>query len=150
MNHSTKMGVTALVVAAVLFATLAAAANIDLRPGEYALTVAHEVQDQRQSESRTAIRCITQSDLQNPEAIFSGLAADARENQDACEVKDLRTSRETISYDADCPNRLVHVEGKLRVSAFAVMRTVKSKTEPAVSLKFMIWGRRIGDCRPMQ
>lgn len=143
-----KMGTVA--VLANLFTTLAAAASINLKPGIYALTVTYEVQDQRQTETRTMVRCITQRDLQNPEMIFTDQALKEKQESDACLVKDLRITGGQVSYDAYCSNRGVHVEGNVNGSGFSITRTVKAKTGEGISLKFIIRGRRIGDCRRMR
>lgn len=143
-----KMGTVA--VLASLLATFAAATSINLKPGKYALTITYEVQDQRQTETRTMMRCITQSDLQNPEMIFTDQAFTGNKEQGACLMKELRKAGAQISYEADCLNRGVHVEGNVSRSGFSVTRTAKSKTGEGISLKFIIRGRRTGDCSGMR
>lgn len=138
---------SALVIAvAVLCGGVAAAANVDLKPGKYALTITYEVQDQRQSESRSRTRCITLRDLDNPENIFSDRVTVRSKQEESCSVKQLRSIGGKISYDADCSNRMVHVEGNLSDTEFSVVRTVKPKASQGVSLKFTVTGRRTGDC----
>lgn len=134
-----------------LFAALTAATNVDLelKPGKYALTVTYEVQDQRQNESRSATRCIRPRDLDNPEKIFNDQVAAMPQEKDVCSVKDLKNAGGKISYDADCANRTVYVEGNVSAGGFSVVRTVTPKASEAVSLKFTVSGRRTGDCLPM-
>lgn len=138
---------SALVIAvAVLCVRAAAAANVDLKPGKYALTITYEVQDQRQNESRSGTRCITARDLDDPEKIFNDQMVATPKEEQACSVKGLKSTGGKISYDAECPNRRVHVEGDLSGTEFSVVRTVKPKASEEVSLKFTVRGRRTGDC----
>lgn len=54
------LGAAFVLAAAAMLSALrvcAAAANVDLEPGKYAVTITSEVQDQRQNESRTTTRC---------------------------------------------------------------------------------------------
>lgn len=135
-----------VIVAAVLCGGVAEAANVDLKPGKYALTITYEVQDQRQNESRSGTRCITLRDLDNPEKIFSDRVTVRSKQEESCSVKQLRNIGGKISYDAECSNRTVHVEGNLSGTEFSVVRTVKPKASEGVSLKFTVRGRRTGDC----
>ncbi|MHB8411751.1 MAG: DUF3617 domain-containing protein [Candidatus Acidiferrales bacterium] len=146
MNGKGAVRIAAVVALASLFGALAAAARLDLKPGKYALTITYEVQDQRQNESRSATRCITPRDLSNPEKIFNDRIAAAPKKEEACAVKDLSSAGGKISYDAECSNRTVHVEGNLSGTGFSVVRTVKPKASQGVSLKFTVRGRRMGDC----
>ncbi len=141
------------VLNAVLFAALlgpcalrAMGATVDLTPGKYAFTITYEVQDQRQDESRTGTRCIAPSDLDNPEKIFNDRMLAGSKSEDSCAVKDLKSGDGTISYDADCQNRLVHVEGTVGSTEFSVIREVKPKASKGVSLKLTLRGKRTGDC----
>ncbi|MGB7022740.1 MAG: DUF3617 family protein [Candidatus Acidiferrales bacterium] len=145
-----SVGKIAVVIAlAGLFGAHAASGagvNLKLKPGKYALTITYEVQDQRQNESRNVTRCITPQDLSSPEKIFNDRIAAAPKKEDACAVKDLSSTGGKVSYDAECSNRLVHVEGNLSRTEFSVVRTVKPKASQGVSLKFTVRGRRTGDC----
>jgi len=145
MARKSTLKMIAVIVLAIPFAALAAAATVDLKPGKYALTITYEVQDQRQSESQSAARCITAKDLDNPERIFNDRIA-ATPKEETCLVKDLKNSGGKISYDAECSNRTVHVEGNVSATGFAVVRTVKPKASEGVSLKFTVRGTRTGDC----
>lgn len=147
MKKTMSVKLATIATLAALFTTLAGAASMDLKPGEYAMTITYEVQDQRQTETRTMVRCITQSDLQNPETIFTDQAFTGNKEQDACLVKDLRKAGTQISYEADCSNRGAHVKGNVSASDFSVTRTVTPKTGEGISLRFIIRGRRTGDCR---
>src|SRR6185437_9751202 len=135
-----------VIVVAVLCGGVAAAANADLKPGKYALTITYEVQNQRQNESRSGTRCITLRDLDNPEKIFNDRVTAQPKQEESCSVKQLRSIGGKISYDAECSNRIVHVEGNLSGTEFSVVRTVKPKASQGVSLKFTVRGRRTGDC----
>jgi len=137
---------TLVIVAAVLCGSVAAAANVDLKPGKYALTITYEVQNQRQNESRSGTRCISPRDLDNPEKIFSDRVTARPKQEESCSVKQLRNTGGKISYDAECSNRMVHVEGNLSGTEFSVVRTVKPKASEGVFLKFTVTGRRTGDC----
>lgn len=123
-----------------------AAANLGLKPGKYTVTITYQVQDQRQSQSRSSTRCVTQQDLGNPEKIFNDQVVATPKEKDACSVKDLKSADGKISYDAECVNRTVHVEGILSGTEFAVVRTVKPEASEGVSLKFTVKGTRTGDC----
>ena len=125
--------------------TAAFARDVALRTGKYAFTVTYEVQGERQNESRKAMRCIRQSDLSDPESIFTDGIATAKQGE-ACSVRSLKSGDGKISYDADCSNRTVHVEGQLSSAGFSVVRTVTPKASAGVSLKFTVRGKRLGDC----
>ncbi len=131
-------------------ATAAFATNVNLRSGRYAFTVMYEVQGERQNESRTMMRCIRQSDLSDPEHVFTDrVAADARQAE-ACSVRNLKSGDARISYDADCSNRTVHVEGELSQAGFSVVRTVRPKTSASVSLRFTVRGKWLGRCGALE
>ena len=131
------------------FGALAAAANVELRPGKYTVTVTYEVQDQRQNQSRTSTRCVTQQDLGHPEKIFNDRTGAAPKQEDTCSVKNFKSEGGKISYDAECANRTVHVEGNVSGTGFSVVRTVTPKASAGVSLKFTVRGTRTGDCLMM-
>lgn len=134
-NYAVK---SAAVIAAAILCGGFAAANVDLKPGKYALTITYEVQNQRQNESRSDTRCITLRDLDNPERIFSDRVTARPKQEESCSVKQLRSIGGKISYDAECSNRMVHVEGNLNGTEFSVVRTVKPKASQGVSLKFTV------------
>jgi uncharacterized protein DUF3617 len=136
----------AMIALAGWFGGGATAAGVDLKPGKYALTITYEVQNQRQNESRSATRCITPRDLDNPERIFSDRVAAQPKEEASCSVKQLRNVGGKVSYDAECSNRIVHVEGNLTDTEFSVVRTVKPKASQGVTLKFTVRGRRTGGC----
>ncbi len=149
MGRNTGVKGAAVIVVASLFGGLAAAASVQLKPGKYALTITYEVQNQRQNESRSGTRCIAPRDLDNPEKIFSDRMAALPKEEESCLVKRFRNVGGKISYDAECANRLVHVEGNLSGTEFSVVRTVKPKASQGVSLKFTVRGTRTGDCPMM-
>jgi len=126
-------------------ATAAFARDLDLRPGKYAFTVTYEVQGERQNESRTIMRCIRRGDLVDPENVFTDRTSAAKP-EEACSVRGLKSAEGRISYDADCSNRTVHVEGELSQAGFSVLRTVRPKTSASVSLKFTVRGKWLGRC----
>lgn len=125
----------------------ARATTLELRPGQYAMTVTYQVQGERQNQSRSGTRCITASDLGNPEIIFSDQMVSPRKEETECSVKELKDAGGNVSYDADCSNRTVHVTGSLSETDFSVVRTVTPKASPKVLLKFVVTGKRTGDCR---
>lgn len=127
----------------------ACAGNVDLKPGRYEITVTYEVQHERQNQSRTAVRCIRPVDLESPERVFNDRTDSAPKPGEICTVKGLRSSAGKISYDADCSNRTVHVEGSVDALGFSVVRTVRPRAGQTVPLKFMIRGRRTGNCLEM-
>ena len=124
----------------------AAAPSLGLTPGEYVLTITYEVQEQRQNQSRTATRCVRPKDLANPEEIFNDRTDAQEEKEESCAVKNLKSGNGRISYDADCANRSVHVQGNLSDTGFSVVRTVKAKASQGVSMKFTVRGTRTGAC----
>src|SRR6185437_5650342 len=129
--------------------TASFARNVGLRPGKYAFTVTYEVQGERQNQSRTAMRCIRQNDLSDPENIFTDRIATAAKQEETCSVRGLKSGDGKISYDADCSNRTVHVEGTLSAAGFSVVRTVTPKASAGVSLKFTVRGKWLGRCGAM-
>ena len=127
-------------------ATAAFARDVDLRPGKYAFTVTYEVQGERQNESRTATRCIRQSDLSDPENVFTDRMPTAPKQEEACSVRNMKSADGKISYDADCSNRSVHVEGTLGPAEFAVVRTVRPRGNQSAVLRLTIRATRTRDC----
>jgi hypothetical protein len=148
MTRNSTVKMIVVIALAGLFAALAAAATVDLKlkPGKYALTVTYEVQDQRQNQSRTATRCVRPGDLANPETIFNDRTDAQGEKEKACAVKNFKSGNGRISYDADCANRSVRVQGSLGATGFSVVRTVTPKGNQGVSLKFTVRGTRTGEC----
>ena len=127
-------------------AGVALARDVDLRPGKYAFTVTYEVQGERQNESRTATRCIRQGDLSDPENVFTDQAAARTKQEGACSVRNMKSADGKISYDADCANRSVHVEGTLGPAEFAVVRTVRPRGNQNAVLRLTIRATRTRDC----
>ncbi|HEV2314994.1 MAG TPA: DUF3617 family protein [Candidatus Acidoferrales bacterium] len=146
MKRNYRVKSAAVIAFAGLFGGSAPAANVDLKPGKYALTITYEVQNQRQNESRSGTRCITPHDLDNPEKIFSDQVTVRPKQEESCSVKQFRNIGGKISYDAECSNRTVHVEGNVSATGFSMVRTVKPKASQGVSLKFTVRGTRTGDC----
>jgi hypothetical protein len=147
MMKNGVLGVFAVAAAlAGISSAVAAAPNLKLEPGKYVVTITYEVQDQRQNELRTTTRCITRGDLSDPEKIFNDQTNAPAEGVKACSVKNLRSTNERLSYDADCSNRTVHVDGRVTSDGFSVVRAVRPKGNSAVSLRFTVRGRRTGDC----
>ncbi len=124
------------------------ASKLKLRPGEYELVVTYEIQGEPSSRPTITRQCITPDELDSPEEVFSESAPNERKAGEPCKVKNLRESGPNISYDAECPNRLVRVQGIVRRNEFSVVRNVRSKTTHGVSLKFTLQGRRTGGCPP--
>jgi hypothetical protein len=139
-------GVTAAAALLSVSSAIAGPPNLKLEPGKYVLTITYEVQDQRQNEPRTATRCITRDDLDDPEKIFNDQTSSPAESVTPCSVRNLRSTDRQVSYDADCPNRTVHVKGSVTGNGFSVVRAVTPKGNSAVSLRFTVRGRRTGDC----
>jgi hypothetical protein len=139
--------IAVLLMLAGLSEASAIATEVPLRPGQYLLTVTSQVQGERPSQSRSGTRCITESDLGNPEAVFSDQIAATRKGEAPCFVKELKNADGKISYDAECANRRVHVEGGLSGTEFSVVRMVRPKASPRILLKFVVSGKRTGDCR---
>jgi hypothetical protein len=129
-----------------LLAVSNATAKVDLRPGKFEFTITYEIQGEQSAASKTAARCVTPEQLDNPEEIFTDSAVDKHKSNASCKVENLKDSGEKISYDADCSNRLVHVEGTVSGTEFLVVRNVKPKASKGVSLKLVLRGRRTGDC----
>lgn len=125
---------------------VASARGVDLKPGRYEVTISYEVQHERQNQSEKTARCIRPPDLENPERIFNDRTDSAPSPGTVCTVRDFKSSAGKISYDAECSNRTVHVEGTVEESGFSVVRSVTPRAGQAVPLKFTIRGRRTGDC----
>lgn len=146
MNSRAALKTLTAIAMACALATIASARSVDLKPGRYEVTVTYEVQHERQNQSQTTARCIRPPDLGMPERIFNDRPGYAPGPEELCRVKDFKSGTGKISYDAECSNRRVHVEGTVDESGFSVIRTVTPRTGQAVPLEFMIRGRRTGDC----
>ena len=146
-----------LVVLAATFSLLAAVpglaatgnetAKVNLEPGEYEFAVSYEIQGQPSARSKTGESCIAPDELNSPENIFRDSELDGHKVSEPCKVKDLKERGQKISYDAECSNRLVRVEGTVKPTEFSVVRDVRPKTTHGVSLKFRLQGKRTGDCK---
>lgn len=136
-----------LVAAPVLLASTTSAAKLGLKPGEYDLTITYEIEGEQSARSRTVARCITPDELNSPEEIFTDNASGKDKESVSCTVKNLKGAGGKISYDADCSNRVAHVAGTVERTEFLVVRNVRPKAGPGVSLKLMLRGRRTGNCR---
>lgn len=145
MNGKFSVKTLAALASTCLMTMPAFAREVTLRTGKYEFTVTYEVQGERQNESRTTTRCIQQQDLIDPENIFTDQLPTARQ-QETCSVRSLKSGQGKISYDADCFNRTVHVEGELSSAEFSVVRTVTPKASASVLLRFTVRGKRLGDC----
>lgn len=146
MNTRFTSGVLAMIAAVSGFASVASAGNVTLKPGRYEVTVTYEVQHERQNQSQTAIRCIRALDLESPERVFNDRTDAAPRAEEICKVKDFKNAAGKVSYNADCSNRTVHVEGNVNETAFRVVRTVRPKASAGVSLKFTVSGKWLEDC----
>jgi hypothetical protein len=124
-----------------MFGTSLVTAKVKLQAGRYNVTITYEVQEQRQNEARITTRCITAEDLSDPERVFNDQG-----NREGCTVRNLMSGNRKIRYDAECPNRTVHVEGELSGQSFSVVRIVKPNGNQGVSLKLAERGTRTGDC----
>lgn len=138
--------VLAVIAAVSGFASVASAGKVGLKPGRYEVTVTCEVQHVRQNQSQTAMRCIRALDLESPERVFNDGADSAPRAEEICTVKDFKSAAGKVSYNADCSNRTVHVEGNVSEVSFSVVRTVRPKASAGVSLKFTVSGKWLGDC----
>lgn len=146
MTKSALCGVVAVLAGACILSVFARTSNLNLRPGMYVVTVTYEVQDQRESEPRTATRCISNRDLNEPESIFAAQTSGSADSERTCSVRNLKTANDRVSYDADCSNRSVHVNGNVNGDEFSVVRMVRPKGNQLVSLRFTVHGKRTGDC----
>lgn len=136
-----------MVMLGFLFEAGALAAPLALKPGLYAMTVTYQVQGERQNQSRSGTRCIAANDLENPEAIFSDQVVAVRTAEIKCSVGNWKNADGRVSYDAECSDRTVHVEGSLSETEFSVVRTVTPKASPKILLKFVVAGKRTGHCK---
>ncbi|HLW54760.1 MAG TPA: DUF3617 family protein [Candidatus Angelobacter sp.] len=124
----------------------AAAAAIGLQPGEFLFTITYQIQGAGKGTSSTNSRCIAAADLDNPEKVFNDRVFADFKADESCTVRDFKSSGGKISYDADCSNRVAHVEGRLTSTEFWVIRDVTPKASRGVSLKLTLTGKRTGEC----
>jgi hypothetical protein len=124
----------------------AMATPLGLKPGKFLLTITSEIQGQQPGRSSASSRCIAASDLDNPEKVFNDRVFAGFKADESCTVKNLKNEDGKISYDADCSNRLAHVEGTLSSTEFSVVRDIKPKSSRGVSLKITLTGKREGEC----
>lgn len=146
MNVRFTISLLAVIAGGSGFVSVASAGRVDLKPGRYEVTVTYEVQQERQNQSRTAIRCIRPLDLESPERVFDDRTDSAPKVEEICTVKNFKSVMGKVSYNAHCSNRTVHVEGNVNETGFSVVRTVRPKASTGISLKFTVSGRWVGDC----
>jgi len=128
---------------------LAAPETIRLKPGRYAVSQQMSVNGKAEPESRPDSRCITPTDLQNPEAIFNAASLGEFRADATCVVRGLKADGSKVSYDADCSNRTVHVDATLLSDGeFTAVRSVTAKSARGVSMIYKLGGKRTGECRP--
>jgi hypothetical protein len=126
---------------------LASPESIHLKPGRYAVSQQMKVNGQAEPESRPDSRCITASDLQNPEAVFNAASLGEFRADATCVVRSLKADGSKVSYDADCSNRIVHVDATLvSEGEFSAVRSVTAKSARGVSMVYKLGGKRTGDC----
>jgi uncharacterized protein DUF3617 len=130
---------------------LAAPQAVNLEPGQYEVTSVLTVMVNGAAQSsprkvRPETRCLTSTELADPEAVFNERILVKYVPDPACLQRNLKTSPTALSYDEDCDNRRVHVEVTLASTSYEAVRTVMPKA-PAPQTAYKISGKRIGDCR---
>lgn len=120
--------------------TMAAADSLPLKPGEYRIVTEMTIRGAT-GEPVTETRCITAGQASNPEAIFN-----IRPMAGFCKLGNVAIVAGKISYDADCPNTLVKVEGTVSADAYSVVRTHKPKVK-GVEAASKFQGKRVGACQ---
>jgi len=134
---------------AIALTVIAAPESIRLKPGRYEVLQQMMVNGKAEPESRPDSRCITTTDLQNPEAVFNAASLGEFRADATCVVRGLKADGSKVSYDADCSNRTVHVDATLLSDGeFTAVRSVTAKSARAVSMVYKLGGKRTGECRP--
>jgi hypothetical protein len=152
INKGRSMGARHLTLLAFALSTVALAAPqpVNLEPGKYAITsvltvMVDGVAQPSRRKVRPATRCLTSTDLADPEAVFNERVLVKYVPDPACIQGNLKTSATELSYDEDCDNRRVHVDVTLASTSYEAVRTVMPKA-PAPQTAYKITGKRIGDC----
>ena len=129
---------------------LAAPQAVNLEPGQYEVTSVLTVMDNGVPQPsarkvRPASRCLTSTELADPEALFNERILVTYVPDPACIQRNLKMSPTALSYDEECDNRRIHVEVTLKSTSYEAVRTVLPKA-PAPQTTYKISGKRIGDC----
>lgn len=128
----------------------AAGGTIGLTPGRYSVTMVMSMNGKKMAPN-TKSRCITTTDLQDPERIFNERFLDNFKPDPNCTERNLKISGNRVSYDEECAKpelsaRTVHVEATVSESGYTAVRSVKPKSPRAPAMVYTISGKRTGDC----
>ena len=143
------MKTLAATASVLLFCTLslAAATDVPLKPGKYAITYSMEMNGQSMGEAAKAgPRCLNASDMSDPENVFSQNAYNGMGRNPQCKVTNVSSGGGKITYDLECPRSTDHVEAVVSGDSFKVTRSAKGKTARAVSVVTKVDGKRVGEC----
>jgi Protein of unknown function (DUF3617) len=127
--------------------SLAAATDVPLKPGKYAITYSMEMNGQSMGEaSKAGPRCLNSADMSDPENVFSQNAYNGMGRNPQCKVTNVSSGSGKISYDLECPRSTDHVEAVVSGDSFKVTRSAKGKSARSVSVVTKVDGKRVGEC----
>jgi hypothetical protein len=141
-----RLTLLTLVLSPLTFATDPA---VNLQPGKYEIATSVEMTMKGNSKtypSQITTRCLTPTQLADPEQVFNERVAAAYRPDPSCTQHSLKASSTSVSYDEDCNNRTVHVDATLSPTSYSAVRKVLPKDPRAPHMAYKITGKRTGDC----
>jgi len=130
-----------------LMAGAALCQTIGMKPGLYEVRTALQmVGGRRREESIPARRCITATELKNPEAVFNDRVLERFKPDPKCSTKNLTVSAGKASYELACDDRSVHVTATYNDTHFEVVRDVKPGNTDAIPFISTLSGQRVSGC----
>jgi hypothetical protein len=119
------------------------AQTVPLTPGYYEVTVSGLPGGR--SEERP--RCVTTDHLISPEAVFTYAFQRKFTPNPATKVLNFSAQDGKIRYDVETATSLIHVDGTLSNTSFAVERTAKAKSGRGAPIAMRLEGKRSGECK---
>lgn len=127
-------------VAAVGLAVSVAAQTVNLRPGNYEVTMEMDMPGMPKMPPRKHEQCIASNDLKD---LTSGLTALDKTNPD-CKMSELKNAGNKVSFMRTCKNGTWTSEMTYSGDSFAGISTGKDSQARPVTMKST--AKRIGDC----
>jgi hypothetical protein len=137
-SRTSIAGMTLMVLAG------AAAAQIQLRPGQYAATVHMDFAGTTMTDQQT--ECITAEDLKD----FPKKMLMDPEHGSACKITNYAINAAKVTFDMTCDEDGLRMTSRVEMTftadSFAGASTSKDNRGRTTTLKLA--GKRVGDCRP--
>ena len=130
-----------------LAASFSPTAPVALQPGEYQVTAVSIISNEPKGKPDSASRCLTATELANPEAVFNNRFMAHFKPDATCTIKNLDLTPSHVRYSTDCKYSTVDVTGTLTATSYSVVRKAKPKGGSGPEVETKLDGKRVGSCR---